>query len=344
MRIKIVIIIVLFLILSFVAGYYIGLKSHQSNLSGLTNTLSNSKATTTISDNSITLTLFPGKPTYFSMIGNYLADSEYGLGEIYGVNTSLYISPYMWNVKSAKGVVNMTVNPFLHVTVNLTNVQKITPTIMVDGYPDVIYGDEPFFPVYNKTIESPYLELPELVEDLPTYMYSYVNFSVWDINGTINDFSYDIWLSPNPYAYNLHYGDYEIMIWMYWQQNLNTTPGFLKYAKYLGITQIPTYINGTYYSNWPYFVYILPQTGSAGGWTTIYFISVKPIEGLIGFPIASVLKNMGSFLIEDGVTNYDPYDTYLLNIRVGMEFNGTNVLLGYNLYQWYIIEEFHSTS
>ena len=67
---------------------------------------------------------------------------------------------------------------------------------------------------YASTIDIPRLELPQKLTTLPKFS-STVDFSVYDFNGTVDDFSYDIWLSQNPNVTYLQYPCVEIMIWIY---------------------------------------------------------------------------------------------------------------------------------
>ncbi|WP_238842083.1 GH12 family glycosyl hydrolase domain-containing protein [Sulfolobus sp. E11-6] len=296
--------------------------------------ISSSPQTSSTSTQSPLVNLFPTLASGFTLIGSYLSQSRYGMALLNSNGTSLYASPFLWNIQSAQGQVTMTFNPYLYVHVNMSNIKKITPSISVDGYPGLMYGQELWFPFAGKTNVSPYLSLPMIVSNLPNFM-SILNFTVYDNVGTIDDFSYDIWLSQNPNITYLQYGDFEVMIWMNWQENI--TKGD-PYIVSVGSLQIPTLVNGTI-ENLTWSVYVLPRTGSANGWTSIYFLSPRHLEGQIGIPIAYVLKNMGSYLEKAGVSIYNPNTYYLDAIQVGMEFNDTNGVanLGYNLYSWYIM-------
>ncbi|WP_369611700.1 hypothetical protein [Sulfurisphaera javensis] len=77
-----------------------------------------------------------------------------------------------------------------------------------------------------------------------------LNFSVFCYSGTIDNFSYDIWLSQNPNITYLQYGDFEVMIWMYWNENLS--PYFI----YAGSMTFPTLINNTV-KNLTWSIYVL---------------------------------------------------------------------------------------
>lgn len=298
------------------------------NISNSTNKNSN------ITNNTNIIYLFPTNANDVEVIGSYLSQSRYSMTEIYGNDISLYVSPFLWNIASNNGEVTLYINPYLYVLVNMTNIQKITPYIDVDGYPGLMYGQEYWFPFVGKTIESPELNLPMIVSDLPNF-YSVLNYTVFNKTGIIDDFSYDIWLTQNPNTTYLKYGDFEVMIWMYWNNNLSENPYFI----YVGNMTIPTLINNTI-ENLSWEVYILPNTGSANGWTGIYLLNpINNYQGEIGVPIPYILKNMGSYIQKAGINIYNPSEYYLNAIQVGMEFNDTNgdALLGYNLYSWYLI-------
>ncbi|WP_202905232.1 GH12 family glycosyl hydrolase domain-containing protein [Vulcanisaeta thermophila] len=171
------------------------------------------------------------------------------------------------------------------------------------------------------------------MSQLPNF-YSILNFTVYCDEGTIDDFSYDIWLTRNPNTTYLHYGDFEVMIWMYWNENLSSNPYFI----YTGTMEIPTLINGTM-EKLDWYVYVLPRTGSASGWTGVYILAPYKLEGEVGVPITYILMNMGPYLERAGVNIYNPSTYYLDAIQVGMEFNNNNqgtAILGYTLYNWTI--------
>lgn len=279
------------------------------------------------------LCLFPTGAVNVSIVGSYLSDSRYSMGIIYGPQASLYVSPFLWNVRQAGGAVNMTLTPYLVVNVDLTHVVKINPSIPVDGYPSLMYGQEYWFPFAGRTLVSPLLPLPGLVADLPNFT-SVIKYQVYCSQGIIQDFSYDIWLTTNPNTTYLQYGDFEVMIWMYWNENLTSNHYFV----YVGNMAIPTLINGTY-KDLEWEVYILPRTGSPSGWTGIYILSpLRHEEGVIGVPIKTILMNIKPYLEKAGIDNYDPSKYYLDAIQVGMEFNDNqgNADLGYTLYYWCI--------
>lgn len=279
-------------------------------------------------------TLFPGHNSPFSLIGNFSTGSPYALAFINSsANATLMASPFLWNIAYALGKVNMTFyNNMLHVSINLSDVHKISPN-PVDGYPGLMYGQELWFPFQYKTEQLQLLQLPMIVSKLPNF-YSILNYSVYNTTGIIDDFSYDIWLTQNPYTTSLHYGDFEVMIWMYWNENLSNAPYFV----YVGNFTIPTLING-HADNLSWEVYVLPRTGSASGWTSIYFLSpVKLSRGQFGVPMDYILKNMRPYLDKAGVNIYNPDIYYLDAIQVGMEFSDHqgNVTAGYNLYLWLV--------
>lgn len=295
---------------------------------------SSTTSVTTISSNSSTLFLFPTYTNHVSILGSYLSQSRYGMAELYGPQASLYASPFLWNINTANGATNMTFTPYLKVTVNMNQITKITPSIPVNGYPGLMYGQEDWFPFAGKTETSSLLPLPMIISQLPQF-YSVLNYSVWCNQGTIQDFSYDIWLVSNVNTTYLEYGDFEVMIWMYWNENISSNSYFV----YAGNMTINTLINGTFKElNW--MVYILPRTGSSNGWTGVYILSpIKHEEGEIGVPIAYILQNIGPYVEKAGVDIYNPSTYYLNAIQVGMEFNNNQqgtAYLGYNLYSWYL--------
>ncbi|ADX81710.1 GH12 family glycosyl hydrolase domain-containing protein [Saccharolobus islandicus] len=277
--------------------------------------------------------LFPGRNHSFNIVANYSGNYADALVIVNSsTNATLMASPFLWNIGYALGNVNMTFNNYLHVAINLSQINKISLNV-VDGYPGLMYGQELWWPFEYRTAQLKSLSLPMIVSQLPNF-YSILNYSVYLINGSIDDFSYDIWLSQNPNVTSLQYGDFEVMIWMYWSENLSHVPYFI----YVGNMTIPTLINGKI-ENLSWEVYVLPRTGSANGWTGVYFLSpLKEREVECGVPIAYILKNMGQFIENAGMNVYNPNTYYLDAIQVGMEFsdNHGTAIMGYYLYSWRI--------
>lgn len=273
--------------------------------------------------------LFPTRASGFSLIGSYLSQSRYGMAQLFGQNVSLMASPFLWNINTAEGQVTMNFSNYLHVLINMSKISKITPSISVDGYPGLMYGREMWFPFVAQT-ETYELNLPEIVNDLPSF-YSILNYSVFVNKGMIDDFSYDIWLSQNPNITYLEYGDFEVMIWLYWHENFSSN----KYMIYTGKMTIPVEVNGVL-EQMNSSVYVLPRTGSANGWTGVYILAPQNLQGSIGVPITYILKNMSTYLRKVNIKIYNTSTYYLDAIQVGMEFNDTagTADLGYSLYSW----------
>lgn len=314
--------IVIILIIIIVSILYFDLTNREANKSAnIINSNNN--------ENYTIITLYPAYSQDFSLIGSYLSDSEYAITEIYSSDVSLLASPFLWNIKYAIGNVNMTFyKNYLQVAVNLSHVKKINPSIPVDGYPGLMYGQEYWFPFAGHTEETRHLELPTIISNLPNF-YSILNYTIYVINGSVDDFSYDIWLTQNPNTTYLQYPDIEVMIWMYWSENLSKNPYFI----HAGSLEIPTIVNGTIH-NYTFQVYVLPRTGSSNGWIGVYFLSPVNLEGEVGIPIPYVLKNLGLFTTYAGL-DFNTSKYYLDAIQVGMEFNDDNnsANLGYLLYQ-----------
>ena len=273
-----------------------------------------------------------GFSSYFSLISGRGPSLAYPVAELYGVNNSLLASTFLWNMGGSRGVVNMTFRPHaLLVWVNLTNFKKIKDDIPVDGYPDVMYGSEGWFPFYGSTLMLPQLRLPVKLSSLPQF-YSEVDFQLFKVRGTIDDFSYDIWLSQNPNVTYLQYPCIEVMVWMYHEENVSSN-----YFVEVGDLSVEAVINGTV-RNVSFTVYVLPHTGSANGWIGVYYVSDQQLEGNVSLPL--------SYMIEQSVRfagkvfpNLSPGEYYLDAIQVGMEFDNDLqgvAQLGYELYGWWL--------
>ena len=268
--------------------------------------------------------------TRFSLIGGKGPSLAYPVSEVYSVNNSLLASTFLWNMKSSEGVVNMT---FYHnevkVWVNLTDFQKIQTNIPVDGYPDLMYGSEGWFPFYGSTIMLPQLRLPMKLSSLPQF-YSEVDFRLFKVRGTIDDFSYDIWLSQNPNVTYLQYPCIEVMVWMYHEEGIPSS-----YFVKVGDLSVEAVINGTV-RNVSFTVYVLPHTGSPNGWIGVYYVSDQQLEGNVSLPLSYMIKQSVYFASEV-FPNLSPDQYYLDAIQVGMEFNNDSqgvAQLGYELYGW----------
>lgn len=266
----------------------------------------------------------------FTALGKYQSDSAYSMAEVYTPNASLFISPFLWNMKYTKGEANLTyVGQVLYVYVNFTDFKKITPSIPVDGYRGIMYGQELWFPFAGTTELSPALPLPMKVDQLPPF-YSTLSYTLFVNKGVIDDFSYDIWLTQNPNTTYVAFPDVEIMIWLYHNETLT------HYFVYEGEIQVPIVVNGTVMED-NFSVYVLPHTGSTNGWIGVYYVSEKQLKGNVTVPLSQLIKNSSTF-IDKIFPNISASQYYLNAIQVGMEFNDINgsVNAGYTLYSWVI--------
>ncbi|AHC52035.1 cellulase [Sulfolobus acidocaldarius SUSAZ] len=265
----------------------------------------------------------------FSILGNYQSDSAYAMGMVYSKNASLFISPFLWNLKSASGYTNLTyMGNILLVNVNFTNFEKINSNLQVDGYPGVMYGKEDWFPFAGKTLMPSYFVLPMRVISLPNFN-STLSYKTYDNKGIIDDLSYDIWLTQSPNTTYLLFPDMEIMIWLYYNETLS------QYFVKAGVIRESIVVNGTMIQD-NFTVYILPHTGSVNGWIGVYYISQLELPaGNVTIPMSSLIKD--SFNYVRGVfPDLQTSAYYLCAIQVGMEFNDIHgvVNVGYTLYNW----------
>ncbi|MCY0860788.1 MAG: hypothetical protein OWQ54_10245 [Sulfolobaceae archaeon] len=233
-------------------------------------------------------------------------------------------------MKSANGEANLTyIGHYLHVCINFTGFTKVTPSIPVDGYPGIMYGQEDWFPFAGSTQVSPLLPLPIIVTKLPQFT-STLSYSLFIKKGVIDDFSYDIWLTQNPNTTYLEFPDVEVMVWLYHNETLSN------YFIYEGQVKATLIVNGTPLED-NFSVYVLPHTGSANGWIGVYFLSEIQLQGNVTVPLSDLIVESFSF-IQKVFPNITPEGYYLDTIQVGMEFNDVNgsVLAGYTLYNWVI--------
>jgi len=267
----------------------------------------------------------------FSLLGGWGSSLSYPIAEIYTPYNSLLVSTFLWNIRSAEGFVNMTFSHgYLNVSIKLSHVVKIQKDINVDGYPTLMYGKEGWFPFYASTIDIPRLELPQKLTTLPNFS-STVDFSLYGVNGTIDDFSYDIWLSQNPNVTYLQYPCIEIMIWIYHEENISS-----RYFVEEGRLTVQATVNGSE-ENVTFTVYVLPHTGSSNGWIGVYYVSDKNLKGNITLPL-SYLIIRSIYFVDKVFPSLSASEYYLDAIQVGMEFNDENGYadLGYALYGWWI--------
>ncbi|BCU67789.1 hypothetical protein HS7_12260 [Sulfolobales archaeon HS-7] len=315
MRSKVIIAIVVIL----VASSFLYLEARQSKL---------------ISSSQETVLLIPAITNNATAIGNQYY--WYPLTFIRGNEASLIASPFMWNVEEANGYSLVTYNRTgFYVLVNLTNVKKTAPGTPVLGYPGLMYGAEEWFPFENRTYEVSWLPLPEILGQTPNFT-STVKYALFLYRGSITDFSYDIWLTPQPgtNVSSITKGDLEVMFWMYYTENLSRAP----YYQYAGSITLTDYINGTKTPiSWN--VWVLNVSG--GGWTLVVFTPKIPLySGEFEIPVGIALKQLSVILEskagwKDSILHY-----YLDAIQVGMEINNQNGVAvgGYHLYSWEISE------
>jgi len=268
----------------------------------------------------------------FTVLGSYEGDSAYSVGEAYTPDATIFLSPFIWNMKSAAGYVNMTYHgSTLRVNISMTNFHRISPNINVDGYPGVMYGQEYWFPFVGSTFQSFLLDLPAKVESLPQTQ-SQLSYSLWSYRGSIDDFSYDIWLTQDPNTTHLSFPDVEIMIWLYHQEQVTSS-----YFVPVGSFVVTGIVNGTSKSL-DFSVYVLPHTGNSNGWIGVYYVSQQQLEGNVTLPLTKMIQ--ASFPFMKNVFNNISEAPYYLNaIQVGMEFNNDSTgaaIMGYYLYNWTI--------
>ncbi|TRM75684.1 hypothetical protein DJ532_09570 [Sulfolobus sp. A20-N-F8] len=300
-----------------------------SSISTSTQSSFEESSTSCSTQNSGKLLLFNELGT-FTVLGKYQSDSAYAMAEVYTPNASLFVSPFLWNMKSANGEANLTyIGHVLHVYINFTHFKKVNPSISVDGYPGIMYGQEDWFPFTGSTQVSPLLPLPLMVTKLPQFT-STLSYSLFLKKGVIDDFSYDIWLTQNPNTTYLEFPDVEVMIWLYHNETLSN------YFIYEGQVQATLVVNGTPLED-NFSVYVIPHTGSANGWIGVYFLSEIQLEGNVTVPLSELIEGSFSF-IQKVFPNITLEGYYLDAIQVGMEFNDVNgsVLAGYTLYNWVI--------
>ncbi len=329
MRKSLLVIVAVALVTLGVVSFVLANQSAKSTTSSPTSGSTSSSTTLIVSNGEKPLLLYNAEGK-FTVLGHYQSDSAYSMAEAYTPDASLFVSPFLWNMKHADGYVNLTyVGPTLNVVVNVTHFQKVNPSIPVDGYPGVMYGQEDWFPFAGHT-EEYLLYLPEPVTALPQ-VESCLNYSLWVKVGSIQDFSYDIWLTQDPNTTYLQYPDVEVMIWLYHQEEISSS-----YYVKEGEFSVEGVVNGTP-ENLTFSVYVLPHTGSSNGWIGVYFVSQSQLEGKVDLPLTQFLQ--GSFpYIEKVFNSLNEGGYYLDGIQVGMEFNDDNgtAVMGYSLYNWTI--------
>ena len=273
-----------------------------------------------------------GSGSHFSLIGERGPSLSYPIAEVYSTNNSLFASTFLWNMAGSRGAVNMTFSRgILDVSVNLTDFKKVQSGIPVDGYPGLMYGTEGWFPFYGSTIMLPQLRLPMELTSLPEF-YSEVDFQLFQDKGTVDDFSYDIWLSQSPNVTSLEYPCIEVMVWMYHEEKIASN-----YFVEVGNLTVEAVVNGSV-RNVTFTVYVLPHTGSANGWVGVYYVSDEQLLGNVSLPLSYMVKESVHFAAKVFPSlSQDEY--YLDAIQVGMEFDNDqqgNAVLGYRLYGWWL--------
>ena len=270
---------------------------------------------TQLSSRCITSSTWPGGPYTMANV-----TSASGL--------SIVIMPNPWNTKSGGGTISVSAcKDYVEASVVNYNVTAVNPPLTVLGYPEVIYGYKPWGQV--QTGESPLLELPERVGELPGILV-YINYTVGFPNGR-GDFAFDIWVTRAYRPKSVGYGDLEIMVWLY------TTPDNspMGYRAPNFTVALPTVINGTVV-NATWGVYVARSIP----WTYMAFALEPPVRsGYVVFPLSSILAAAAQEWSR--LFNYSLYGMYLNDVEIGLEYSsiawppvGVNVSAWYKIYSY----------
>jgi len=252
--------------------------------------------------------------------------SQYNLTFASGV--SVVITPDVWNTRSGSGEVTVRAcgDGFFASIVNYNaTATNVYDTVM--GYPEIIYGYKPWGQVI--TGQSPYLQLPAKVGDLPLIV-AYINYSLGFPNGR-GDFSFDMWLTRSYEPSSVGANDLEIMVWFY------HSPGFnpAGYSRPNATFYIPTMVDGRVVNaTWQaYMALHFP-------WTYMAFVLTPPLgNGSIAVPLSSIFSDAS--LLWSQVSNYSFDQLYLNDIELGMEYSSiqwppvdVNVSAWYKVYSY----------
>lgn len=252
--------------------------------------------------------------------------SQYNLTFASGV--SVVITPDVWNTRSGSGEVTVMAcsDGFFASIVNYNaTATNVYDTVM--GYPEIIYGYKPWGQVI--TGQSPYLQLPAKVGDLPLIV-AYINYSLGFPNGR-GDFSFDMWLTRSYEPSSVGADDLEIMVWFY------HSPGFnpAGYSRPNATFYIPTMVDGRVVNaTWQaYMALHFP-------WTYMAFVLTPPLgNGSIAVPLNNIFSDAS--LLWSQVSNYSFDQLYLNDIELGMEYSSVqwppvdvNVSAWYKVYSY----------
>ena len=228
----------------------------------------------------------------------------------------------LWNLKSADGNTNMTVEDsgVLYVNSTFSNVKSNYDTIL--GYPEIAYGynleDEMFGNKQSNDIEFPmkFSKFRNLTFD------STVNYSFTDLSPSSIpiDFSYDLWLEENPTPnVDPNQNDLEVMIWMYCQDNQPIGEKVGTFNSNI------TFNHKTYNAQWAVWF------GKANAWPTVSFVLTNP-EVLRE---SNISLNISKFIAFGGsVSKENMLNHTLMGIEMGNEFGNENIAT--NVSDWVI--------
>ena len=228
----------------------------------------------------------------------------------------------LWNLKSATGNTNMTVEDsgFLYVNSTFSNVKSDYDTIL--GYPEVAYGynleDEMFGNKQSSEIKFPmeFSQFKNLTFD-STVNYSFTNLSPSSIP---IDFSYDLWLEENP-SQNVepNQNDLEVMIWMYCQDNQPIGEKIGTFSSNI------TFNHKTYDAQWAVWF------GKANAWPTVSFVLTNPAV----LRNSNISLNISKFIDYGGIVSKENMLNHtLMGIEMGNEFGNENIAR--NISDWVI--------
>lgn len=224
------------------------------------------------------------------------------------------ITPFLWGLTglrqfSGQVIMKIAENGSLVTNVNL-NLSSIKLQQPIVGYQEIIWGYRPWgVPPGHPILNKPF-KVPVKIAELPRVLL-YTRYDVIDYNTAI-DLSYDLWIYHNDLIRQPERGDYEVMIWLYYDGT-----SLAGWATLVGEIRVPITINGEI-KNSTWEVWIKENHG--WGWTYVALLLKDKIRsGDVIIDLYELLKELDKILRVG--FNRTLINNYMIGIEFGMEIS-----------------------
>lgn len=267
------------------------------------------------------LVILPSTRKGIKALGGWIEGKQAPLYELEGAAILEYasITPFLWgltNNKEFSGQVVMQINQNgvleTRVDLNLNNVRLNQPIV---GYQEIVWGYRPWgLPTSHPILEKPF-RVPIRISNLPRVIL-HTQYDILNYNSGI-DLSYDLWLFHNDIIRKPESGDYEVMIWLYYDSMV-----LAGWATKIGEFVTPIIINGNL-KNVTWEVWIKENHG--WGWTYVaLLLKEKTKSGEVLIDLYELLRKLDELL--RAILNKTLIENYMIGIEFGMEISYREII------------------